>query len=80
MVLASGVWPFHAQQDHEVPKVLSDSMEDFTRFYVGMHNGRKLAWLLHMCRGELTSTAFQRRYTFMVSCGGGSSSVWTRKQ
>ncbi|KAI1718755.1 cullin family domain-containing protein [Ditylenchus destructor] len=67
MVLASSVWPFTQTQPFELPQVLSSSIDNFTRFYQEMHNGRKLAWLLNQCRGELTSSGFQRKYAFVAS-------------
>uniref|UniRef100_A0A914CJC0 Cullin family profile domain-containing protein n=1 Tax=Acrobeloides nanus TaxID=290746 RepID=A0A914CJC0_9BILA len=71
MVLTSGVWP--AQQNFicQIPKSLSLCMDSFTNFYMKQHNGRKLAWLLHMCHGEVTDTGLNtknaRKYTFMAS-------------
>lgn len=67
MVLASSVWPFTQTPPFELPQVLSNSIDNFTRFYQEMHNGRKLAWLLNQCRGELTSYGFQRKYAFVAS-------------
>uniref|UniRef100_A0A914C0K7 Cullin family profile domain-containing protein n=1 Tax=Acrobeloides nanus TaxID=290746 RepID=A0A914C0K7_9BILA len=68
MVLASGVWPFQQNFTCQLPKALSLCMDSFTSFYTNRHNGRKLAWLLHMCRGEVTGYGFsQRKYTFTAS-------------
>lgn len=66
MVVASSVWPFNQSMPFEIPPVLNDCIDRFTQFYTGMHSGRKLSWLLMMCRGELTSHGFPRKYTFVV--------------
>ena len=66
MVLTTGVWPMSQQMSFEIPPVLSDSIEKFTQFYQGRHNGRRLSFLLASSRGELVSTSFSTRYTFVV--------------
>lgn len=66
MVVASSVWPFSQSVQFEIPSVLKESIDRFTKFYIDMHNGRKLSWLLMMCRGELTGHVFSRKYTFVV--------------
>ena len=68
MVLTTGVWPMSQQMTFEIPTELSESIEKFTTFYQGRHNGRRLSFLLTSSRGELLSTAFSKRYTFVVSC------------
>uniref|UniRef100_A0A915EMR5 Cullin family profile domain-containing protein n=1 Tax=Ditylenchus dipsaci TaxID=166011 RepID=A0A915EMR5_9BILA len=67
MVLASSVWPFSQSASFQIPTALSSSIEHFSEFYQLLHSGRKLSWLLMMCRGELTSHAFSRKYTFVAS-------------
>ena len=66
MVLTTGIWPMSQQMSFDIPPVLSDSIEKFTQFYQGRHNGRRLSFLLASSRGELVSTSFTARYTFVV--------------
>ena len=70
MILAQGVWPFQSIDTCLIPPVLADIMSKFQDFYVSQHNGRKLVFLYHMCRGELVCTHIPgRRYTFVASTG-----------
>lgn len=67
MVLTTVVWPMSASTTFDVPRELQFAMDKFTQFYQRQHNGRRLAYLLLNCRGELVSNCFARRYTFVVS-------------
>lgn len=67
MVLASGVWPFNKPVEFTLPPVLTESIDTFNRYYTNRHSGRKLIFLLQMCRGEMKSYCFQRSYTFITS-------------
>jgi len=68
MVLAQGVWPFQSVNTCAIPSVLADVMGKFQEYYVAQHNGRKLVFLHHMCRGELVCTHIPgKRYTFVAS-------------
>ena len=42
-------------------------VERFTNFYGGQHSGRKLNWLYHMSKGELTTNCFKNKYTLQAS-------------
>ncbi|KHN76407.1 Cullin-1 [Toxocara canis] len=67
MVLGSGAWPFTQSSVFDIPRQLDNCIEQFTKFYQAQHTGRKLTWLLSMCRGELSTNAFQRKYTFTTT-------------
>ncbi|KAE9555745.1 hypothetical protein FO519_001097 [Halicephalobus sp. NKZ332] len=70
MVLAQGVWPFQLVETCSIPTVLADIMGKFEDYYVSQHNGRKLDFLYHMCRGELVCNHPPgKRYTFIASIG-----------
>ena len=66
LVLGSGSWPFQQTYTFEIPADLTRAMERFRDFYGHRHNGRKLTWLLPMCRGELVAHCFSRKYQFTV--------------
>jgi hypothetical protein len=56
-----------ANVQFEVTPELQLSMEKFSTFYQARHNGRRLAYLLQNSRGEVATSCFNRRYTFVVS-------------
>ncbi|CAD5234943.1 unnamed protein product [Bursaphelenchus xylophilus] len=67
MILASGVWPFSKPAIFDLPPSLNDSIDKLTKFYTLRHNGRRLTFLLQMCRGEVMSYSLPKRYSFITS-------------
>uniref|UniRef100_A0AC34GIN4 Cullin family profile domain-containing protein n=1 Tax=Panagrolaimus sp. ES5 TaxID=591445 RepID=A0AC34GIN4_9BILA len=67
MILAHGVWPFQYTETCTIPPILQNVMDKFSAFYVARHTGRKLTFLQHMSRGEVTCNAYNRKYGFMAS-------------
>lgn len=66
-VLSSGSWPFQQSCVFSLPTELERCVHRFTCFYGGQHSGRKLNWLYHMSKGELTTNCFKNRYTLQAS-------------
>lgn len=67
LVLSSGSWPFTQSFNFSPPAELERSVTGFNDFYTKQHSGRKLNWLYHMCRGDLTTNGFKQRYTLQAS-------------
>ena len=60
--------PSHSPVQHS--KVIVRTYTRFVEFYDVKHNGRKLTWLWHLCKGELDASyckATKAPYTFQVS-------------
>merc|ERR1711902_148796 len=66
-VLSSGSWPFQQSCVFSLPSELERCVHLFTGFYGGQHSGRKLNWLYHMSKGELTTNCFKNKYTLQAS-------------
>jgi len=66
-VLSSGSWPFQQSCVFSLPTELERCVHRFTGFYGGQHSGRKLNWLYHMSKGELTTNCFKNKYTLQAS-------------
>lgn len=66
-VLSSGSWPFTQSCVFSLPSELVRCVDRFTNFYGGQHSGRKLNWLYHMSKGELTTNCFRNKYTLQAS-------------
>merc|ERR1711899_723318 len=66
-VLSSGSWPFQQSCVFSLPSELERCVHRFTCFYGGQHSGRKLNWLYHMSKGELTTNCFKNKYTLQAS-------------
>uniref|UniRef100_A0A1L8DST3 Cullin-1 n=1 Tax=Nyssomyia neivai TaxID=330878 RepID=A0A1L8DST3_9DIPT len=66
-VLSSGSWPFTQSFTFSLPSELERSVQRFNNFYAGLHSGRKLNWLYHMCKGDLITNCFKNRYTLQAS-------------
>ncbi|KAJ1555448.1 Cullin-3, partial [Cladochytrium tenue] len=52
-VLTSTFWPNSTTFPCQYPPLLTHALERFQRFYLGRHNGRRLAWLPHMGTADL---------------------------
>lgn len=53
-ILGTGFWPLHPPTTpFTPPQVIVQTYDRFTRFYTTKHNGRKLAWLWQLCKGEV---------------------------
>merc|ERR1712038_1588244 len=66
-VLSSGSWPFQQSCVFSLPSELERCVHRFTCFYGGQNSGRKLNWLYHMSKGELTTNCFKNKYTLQAS-------------
>jgi cullin 1 len=72
-ILGTGFWPLQPPTTPFVPpQVITKTYERFTTFYNNKHQGRKLTWLWHLCKGEMKvnyARAPQQKinYTFQVS-------------
>merc|ERR1712156_707813 len=60
-------WPFQQSCVFSLPSELERCVHRFTCFYGGQHSGRKLNWLYHMSKGELTTNCFKNKYTLQAS-------------
>ncbi|CAI4229085.1 unnamed protein product [Auanema sp. JU1783] len=58
LILSTGAWPSMNPTTFLLPQKLTDSMEEFKKYYDAKHNGRKLTWVLSVSRGELLCSAF----------------------
>lgn len=70
-ILGTGFWPLTAPSTpFGPPPEISAEIERFTRFYKHKHDGRKLTWLWHLCKGEIKAGYCKNSktpYTFQVS-------------
>ncbi|EFY85874.1 cullin [Metarhizium acridum CQMa 102] len=70
-ILGTGFWPLQAPSTHFHPPVeIATEIERFTRFYKHKHDGRKLTWLWHLCKGEVKAGYCKNSktpFTFQVS-------------
>ncbi|KAL4809369.1 Cullin [Aspergillus unguis] len=70
-ILGTGFWPLNAPTaDFYAPPEILKTSERFQTFYFDKHNGRKLTWLWHMCKGEIKANYVKNTkvpYTFQVS-------------
>lgn len=70
-VLGTGFWPLQPPNTKFNPsQEIADDFERFTRFYKSNHEGRKLTWLWHLCKGDLRANYVRNGrtpYTFQVS-------------
>jgi len=68
MVLSTNCWPLHPPSSpFTVPTELEKQINSFQMFYQKNHNGRKLTWLFHLCKGELKTRFYDKNYIFQVS-------------
>jgi cullin 1 len=74
MVLCSGSWPLTVStQEFNIPAevILLNQVlgyyERFSGFYANKHQGRKLNWLMQLCKGELKTTYLSQAYVLQVS-------------
>ncbi|KAJ4164719.1 hypothetical protein LMH87_006381 [Akanthomyces muscarius] len=70
-ILGTGFWPLQAPSTHfQPPPEIGGEIEKFTRFYKHKHDGRKLTWLWHLCKGEIKTgycKSSKTPFTFQVS-------------
>ncbi|KAF2221027.1 Cullin [Elsinoe ampelina] len=70
-VLGTGFWPLQPTQTPFVPpQEIQRTYERFQNFYTTKHQGRKLTWLWHLCKGEIRANYAKMNkvpYTFQVS-------------
>ncbi|TKA80670.1 hypothetical protein B0A49_00811 [Cryomyces minteri] len=70
-ILGTGFWPLQAPTTaFAPPPVIVRTYETFAQFYHTKHQGRKLSWLWHLCKGEIRANYVKMGkipYTFQVS-------------
>lgn len=70
-ILGTGFWPLTAPStDFNPPPEIAAEIERFSLFYKHKHDGRKLTWLWHLCKGEIKAGYCKNSktpYTFQVS-------------
>lgn len=70
-ILGTGFWPLTPPStDFQAPAEIATEIEKFTRFYKHKHEGRKLTWLWHLCKGEIKAGYCKNSktpFTFQVS-------------
>uniref|UniRef100_A0A1I7TME5 Cullin-1 n=1 Tax=Caenorhabditis tropicalis TaxID=1561998 RepID=A0A1I7TME5_9PELO len=67
LVLSSGSWPQFPNSNLTLPQQLSSTIELFGQYYNEKFNGRRLTWVYSQCRGEITASAFSKKYVFTVT-------------
>lgn len=73
-ILGTGFWPLTPPTTpFTPPQVIIEAYKRFERFYTNKHQGRKLTWLWHLCKGEIRANYLKQPgsknppYTFQVS-------------
>lgn len=70
-ILGTGFWPLTAPSTHfNPPTEIAAEIERFGLFYKHKHDGRKLTWLWHLCKGEIKAGYCKNSktpFTFQVS-------------
>ncbi|KAK0420734.1 hypothetical protein QR680_014852 [Steinernema hermaphroditum] len=67
-VLNTAVWGYSPAYTFDLPAELNAVVGSFEEHYKIAHSGRKLNWLHHMSRGEITASGFgKRKYTFIAT-------------
>lgn len=70
-ILGTGFWPLTPPSTHfQPPAEIAAEIERFARFYKHKHDGRKLTWLWHLCKGEMKTgycKSSKTPYTLQVS-------------
>ncbi|CAG9998024.1 unnamed protein product [Clonostachys byssicola] len=70
-ILGTGFWPLTPPStDFHAPAEIDAEIERFTRYYKKKHDGRKLTWLWHLCKGEVKANYCKNSktpFTFQVS-------------
>jgi len=70
-ILGTSFWPLPPHTtDFTPPEGIIKTYERFQRYYDKKHNGRKLTWLWHLCKGEVKANCIKTSrvpFTFLVS-------------
>jgi len=70
-ILGTGFWPLMPPSTHfNPPPEIDAEIERFSLFYKHKHDGRKLTWLWHLCKGEIKANYCKNSktpFTFQVS-------------
>ncbi|PHH67752.1 hypothetical protein CDD80_557 [Ophiocordyceps camponoti-rufipedis] len=70
-ILGTGFWPLTPPATRfQPPAEIATEIDRFTRFYKHKHDGRKLTWLWHLCKGEIKTCYCKNSktpYTLQVS-------------
>ncbi|KAG5997566.1 hypothetical protein E4U43_002608 [Claviceps pusilla] len=70
-ILGTGFWPLTPPSTNfHPPTEIATEIDRFIRFYKHKHDGRKLTWLWHLCKGEIRTSyckSSKTPFTFQVS-------------
>jgi cullin 1 len=68
-ILGTSFWPLTPPSTTFAPPgVIGDDCERFTQWYRKQHDGRRLTWLWHLCKGDVRANYTKAaKYTFQVS-------------
>ena len=66
-VLTAGYWPSQNVSACTLPKVIQDSIDNFSEFYLGEHTGRRLSWQTSAGSAELRASFGGKRYELLLS-------------
>ncbi|KAF4587246.1 putative SCF complex member Cullin 1 [Ophiocordyceps camponoti-floridani] len=70
-ILGTGFWPLTPPATlFQPPAEIATEIDRFVRFYKHKHDGRKLTWLWHLCKGEIKTCyckSSKTPYTLQVS-------------
>ncbi|PRP88079.1 cullin-2 [Planoprotostelium fungivorum] len=67
-VLTAGSWPMQTQSTNfNVPQELEKCIQHFQNYYMEQHQGRKLAWLHHLSKGDIRTCTMKKKYEFQVT-------------
>eukprot|EP01127_Copromyxa_protea_P005350 TRINITY_DN15293_c0_g1_i1.p1 TRINITY_DN15293_c0_g1~~TRINITY_DN15293_c0_g1_i1.p1 ORF type:complete len:736 (-),score=141.66 TRINITY_DN15293_c0_g1_i1:66-2273(-) len=66
-VLTTGFWPTQSSTVCNLPVEINRCCEEFKKYYLGKHNGRRLTWQINMGTGELRAFFGKKRHELNVS-------------
>jgi len=67
-VLTAGSWPMQSQSSNfNVPQELEKCIQHFQNYYMTQHQGRRLAWLHHLSKGDVRAVCLKKKYEFQVT-------------
>lgn len=66
-VLTTGSWPTQQGCQCNLPREVEECCEDFKRFYLSSHSGRKLSWQTNMGTADLRVAFGNKKHELNVS-------------
>lgn len=67
-VISASASPFSTKDcKFIIPQDLESSVSAYSAFYINKFHGRKLVWLYNLSNGELITTCYKSKYTFIAS-------------